>query len=447
MKEAEPMLANGQHEGGENFDPREVFLMGRGVSFKERVDLFSRLLGEKFGDYQTLYMRLVTSPAGREVEVIDSATGRTRKMLMFGSNNYLGLADHPYVVERAHNAIREYGVGLSGPPLLNGYTRLHRELEERLSALKHAEETLIFSTGYSANVGLITGVTSRNDVVIYDRYSHASLQDGLKMNAARVVPCRHNDLEDLRRALEAPRPAPSGDAFVCVEGVYSMDGDLAPLDAIVPLCNQHGATLIVDDAHGTGVMGESGSGTAQHFGVDGAVDITMGTFSKALGVVGGFVSASKPIINYLRLFARSYVFSASLPPVVVAAVLAGLDVIEREPWLRRQLHDNVEYVTEGLHKLGFEIDPPAAIISLRVPASMDIREAARRFNQAGIFVNCVEYPAVPIGEQRFRISMMATHTKEDMDQLLECTAQVWSDSCQPGATVHDRRTQVSHAPG
>lgn len=425
------MLANGQYEGGENFDPREVFLMGRGVSFKERVDLFSRLLGEQFGDYQSLYMRLVTSPAGREVEVIDSATGKTRKMLMFGSNNYLGLADHPYVVERVRNVIREYGVGLSGPPLLNGYTRLHRELEERLSALKHAEETLIFSTGYSANVGLITGLTSRNDVVIYDRYSHASLRDGLKMNAARVVPCRHNDLEDLRRTLEAPRPPPSGDAFVCVEGVYSMDGDLAPLDAIVPLCEQYGATLIVDDAHGTGVMGESGSGTAEHFGVDGAVDITMGTFSKALGVVGGFVSASKPIINYLRLFARSYVFSASLPPVVVAAVLAGLEVIDREPWLRRQLHDNVEYVTEGLHKLGFEIDPPAAIIALRVPPSMDIRKAARRFNQAGIFVNCVEYPAVPIGEQRFRISMMATHTKEDMDRLLECTAEIWSGADLP----------------
>ncbi len=425
------MLANGQYEGGENFDPREVFLMGRGVSFKERVDLFSRVLGEQFGDYQSLYMRLVTSPAGREVEVIDSATGKTRKMLMFGSNNYLGLADHPYVVEQVRSAIREYGVGLSGPPLLNGYTRLHRKLEERLSALKHAEETLIFSTGYSANVGLITGLTSRNDVVIYDRYSHASLRDGLKMNAVRAVPCRHNDLEDLRRALEAPRPAPSGDAFVCVEGVYSMDGDLAPLDAIVPLCKQHGATLIVDDAHGTGVMGESGSGTAEHFGVDGAVDITMGTFSKALGVVGGFVSASKPIINYLRLFARSYVFSASLPPVVVAAVLAGLDVIEREPWLRRQLHENVEYVTEGLQRLCFEVEPPAAIIALRVPASMDIRKAARRFNQAGIFVNCVEYPAVPIGEQRFRISMMSTHTKEDMDQLLECTAEIWSDADLP----------------
>ena len=420
------MLANGQYEGGESFDPRQVFLMGRGVSFRERVDLFSRLLGEQFGDYQSLYMRLVTSPAGREVEVIDSATGRTRKMLMFGSNNYLGLANHPHVIERVRNAIREYGVGLSGPPLLNGYTLLHRELEERLSALKHAEETLIFSTGYSANVGLITGLTSQNDVVIYDRYSHASLRDGLKMNAAKAVPCRHNDLEDLRAALQAPRPAPSGDAFVCVEGVYSMDGDLAPLDEIVPLCKEHGATLIVDDAHGTGVMGESGSGTAEHFGVDGAVDITMGTFSKALGVVGGFVSASKPIINYLRLFARSYVFSASLPPVVVAAVLAGLDVIEREPWLRGQVRDNIGYATEGLRRLGFEVDPPAAIIALRVPASMNIREAARRFNQAGIFVNCVEYPAVPIGEQRFRISMMATHTKADIDRLLECTAEIWS---------------------
>jgi len=184
--------------------------------------------------------------------------------------------------------------------------------------------------------------------------------------------------------------------------------------------------LILDDAHGTGVMGASGSGTAEHFGLEKSIDITMGTFSKAFGVVGGFVSSSRPIVSYMRVFARSYMFSASLPPVVIAAVLACLDVIEGEPWLREQLRANVAYAAEGFRRLGFDVHPESAIIALRVPATMNIREAALRFHEAGVFVNCVEYPAVPLDQQRFRVSLMATHTKEDIDRLLEVTAGVWA---------------------
>ena len=419
------MTTNVKYEGGESFDAPTILQHSKDLGFAARMNYFTTLLDSTFANYQSMYMRLVDSPADREVEIVEATTGQRKKMLMFGSNNYLGLANHPHVRKAVQGAIDEYGVGLAGPPLFNGYTRLHRQLEERLSALKHAEDTLIFPTGYSANVGLMTCLTGHHDRVLFDEYHHASLRDGMRMAKVQSHSFRHNDVGDLGTLLETPQPESSGDTFVCVEGVYSMDGDLAPLPQIVPLSRQLGAVLILDDAHGTGVLGASGSGTAEHFGLENAIDITMGTFSKAFGVVGGFVSSSRPIVSYMRVFARSYMFSASLPPVVIAAVLAGLDVIEREPWLRDQLRTNANYAAEGFRRLGFDVHPESAIIALRVPATMNIREAALRFHEAGVFVNCVEYPAVPLDQQRFRVSLMATHTKEDIDRLVEVTARVW----------------------
>jgi len=424
-----------KYTGGENFDLHDMLIRGRKLSFSDRVRYFSGFLGELIQKRQSLYMRPITSPADREVEVFDPFTGKPKKMLMFGSNNYLGLANHPYVLEQVQNAIRQYGVGIGGPPLLNGYTSPHRQLEERLSALKNTEDTLIFSSGYGANVGLVTGLANPEDTVIYDEFSHASFCDGLKMMGGKSFRFHHNDLSSLTALLKKHTDLSSNDTFVGVEGVYSMDGDLAPLDKIVPLCKRNGAILLVDDAHGTGVMGKRGRGTAEHFEVEGEVDVIMGTFSKTFGAVGGFVSAAKPVIDYLRFFARSYMFSASLPPVIIAAVLAGLDVIEREPELLRQLRDNVQYAAAGFQKLGFSINPQAAIIALRVPETMNIRKAAYRFHEKGIFVNSIEYPAVPVNQQRFRISMMATHTKEDINRLLECAEEIWSEVRQEGKEV------------
>jgi len=196
---------------------------------------------------------------------------------------------------------------------------------------------------------------------------------------------------------------------------------------VIPLCRSHNAVLVVDDAHGTGVMGASGRGTAEHFGLDGQVDVTMGTFSKSFAVTGGFVAASKPIVDYLRYFAHSYMFSASLPPSIIATVLAGLDVMEREPDLLLNLRKNVEYATRGLQCMGFDVHPQAAIIPLRIPVNMNIRRAAYRFHELGIFVNSVEYPAVPLPQQRFRISLMASHTKQDIDRLLSAVKTVWAE--------------------
>lgn len=414
------------YQGGENFDLRQMLLCGRRMQLKERIEVFTQFLNDLSGGGHFLHMRCIGSAADRSVRVVDPYSGGERKMLMFGSNNYLGFANHPYVRRRVSEVMREYGTGIGGPPLLNGYTKLHRELEERLAALKGAEDALVFSSGYGANVGLITGLVQAHDVVVYDAFSHASFCDGLKMSGARAISFPHNDVSRLAAilsGLEAERK--KHDVYVGVEGVYSMDGDLAPLIEIQDLCRRHGAVLIVDDAHGTGVMGATGKGTAEHFHLHGAIDVTMGTFSKTFAATGGFVAASKPVVNYLRFFARSYMFSASLPPQNVAAVLAGLDLMQTEPDRLNALRTNIAYIGHGLRQIGFDCEPQSGIIPLVVPVGSDPREMARQFHDAGIFINSIEYPAVPISQQRFRISLMATHTKEDIDRLLEVVVNVW----------------------
>ncbi|HTY37361.1 MAG TPA: pyridoxal phosphate-dependent aminotransferase family protein [Bacteroidota bacterium] len=438
------MSTRNSYRGGENFDLRQMLLCGRRLKLKEKTSMFSAFLDDLAAHNHFTQMRCIASAADREVTVLDSRTGEPKQMLMFGSNSYLGIANHPYVKERVHQAIREYGVGIGGPPLLNGYTKLHRELEERLAALKGAEDVMIFPAGYSANVGLVTGLVNETDMVLYDIYSHASFCDGMKMAGVGSAHFPHNNISRLKALLEAHGNEVDHELFVGVEGVYSMDGDLAPLDEIVPLCRAHNALLIVDDAHGTGVMGEHGRGTAEHFGLEGQIDITMGTFSKTFSATGGFVAASKPIINYLRFFARSYMFSASLPPPVIATVLGGLDVMEREPERLRQLWDIVNYAQSALGELGFAFRSESPILPLIVPVGMDLREAARRFHDAGLFVNSIEYPAVPISQQRFRVSLMATHTKGDIDRLVNTVGEIWS-SLAPRARQDDAAVQSEAA--
>lgn len=421
------MISNNEYAGGENFDLRDILLSGRKMKLQEKTKFFDSFINDLLFNKQMLHLRCISSPADREVKVIDSYTGETKSMLMFGSNNYLGLANHPYVKEFVCKKIQKYGAGIGGPPLLNGYTSLHRELEERLAHLKGTEDAMIFSSGYGANVGLVSALMNNEDLVIYDSYSHASFHDGMKMSGVQAVHFSHNDVELLEQTLSRTESMNFKDRFVGVEGVYSMDGDIASLDKIVPVCKSNSAILIVDDAHGTGVIGSNGSGTAEHFGLEKEVDITMGTFSKTFAVTGGFVAASKSIVNYLRFFARSYMFSASLPPSVVAAVLASLDVMEREPELLNKLHENISYTANRLKKLGFPVNSLTPIFPLMVPADINIRKAAYEFHQKGVFVNSVEYPAVPKSQQRFRISIMGTHKKEDIDRLMEVIVEIWQN--------------------
>ena len=412
-----------EYNGGENFDLRQILLMGRKMNLKERTAFFESFIQSLYKNRVMQHLRCITSPSDREVLVIDSITGKTKKMLMFGSNNYLGLANHPYVIERTKSILDNYGAGIGGPPLLNGYTGLHRQLEEKLAALKGTEDALIFSSGYGANVGLVSAIMNPDDLVFCDAYSHASFCDGIKMSGVSSFQFHHNNLDQIKKLLNQNYPIK--DKFIGIEGVYSMDGDTAPLDEIVKIAKDFNSYTILDDAHGTGVMGKTGRGTAERYGVEGQIDITMGTFSKTFAVTGGFVAASKSIVNYLRFFARSYMFSASLPPSVIAAVLSGLEVIEKEPGLIIKLRENVKYLIRGLKELGIDINSESGIIPLRVSPGMDIRKASSEFSDLGIFINSIEYPAVPLSQQRFRISMMATHKREDIDHLLDAIEKVW----------------------
>lgn len=403
---------------------RSIQLLERDQKLAGRIEIFNEFMA-----CQSLtYLRTIESAAGREVLVRDPFTGERRNMLMFASNNYLGLGNHPHVKTRVKNAIDEYGCGIGGPPLLNGYIKLIEEAEERLADLKSQESAMLFSSGFMANLAVVSTLAQQRDMILYDELSHASFYDGIKLTKAKALPFPHNNLLELESLLSKYAGETIGTVFVCVEGVYSMDGNIAPLDKIAWLCKQYDALLIVDDAHGTGVLGENGSGTASYLQCSAGIDITMGTFSKVFATCGGFLAGSKAMIDYLRYHARPYIFSASVPPPVVAAVLGGLEVMEQEPWLQMQLLENTKYAIEKLKAFEFCATPEAAIIALKVPMQMDIRKAAFLFHQKNIFINSIEYPAVAANRERFRLSFMATHTKKDIDKLAEAVEQVWNDA-------------------
>lgn len=400
---------------------RNVDLQARNEKLAGRVALFKEFMaGQTF-----TYKRSILSAAGREVVVRDPFTSQQRTMLMFASNNYLGLANDPRVTAFVKKAVDEFGAGIGGPPLLNGYIRLIEEAEERLAAFKSKQAAVIFSSGFMVNLGITSALAESNDIIIYDELSHASFCDGLRLTKAKAVAYKHNDLVQLEKLLQLYCQAP-GTVFVYTEGVFSMDGDIAPLNSISMLCKQFSAQLIVDDAHGTGVLGDNGAGTAAHLRCEEDVAVGMGTFSKVFATCGGFLTASSDLVDYIRYHARSYIFSASIPPPVAATVIAGLNVMEEEPWRREQLLHNVQYAISKLEPFGFYATPQAAIITLKLPPAMNIRKAALLFHERNIFINPIEYPAVPLNKQRFRISLMSTHSKEDINRLATVTEEVWN---------------------
>lgn len=396
------------------------------LGFKERVASFSSYRASVYAEKEFTYKREVISPSGREVIIVDPYTAEHRTMLMFASNNYLGLANHPYVCEKVKQAVSRYGVGVGGPPLLNGYTFLMREAEERLAAFKQKEAAIIFPSGFAANLGIIDSLIGTKDRVLYDVDSHASFYDGLKMSKRLGRAFPHNNVEGFAQLMQNQHDR-QGTVFVGAEGIYSMSGDMAPLPGLLEICRKYNAIFILDDAHGTGVVGKHGAGTADYLGVSKEIDIIMGTFSKALTVSGGFVTGSRDVIEYMRYFARPYIFSAALPPPVLAAVVAGLEVMQNEPWLQFQLLHNVQYAVQLLRPFGLSTEPQAGIIALKAPVGMNIRKANYLFHQLGVFISGIEYPAVPLNKQLFRISLMAQHTKADIDRLAEAVACVWTN--------------------
>jgi len=404
---------------------RRIMRQARKVDLDTRAKSFEEFWHSAVDAHESLYFREVIGPQGREVTIRDHFTGEIRKLLMFGSNNYLGLADHPFICEKTVKALEQYGSGIGGPPLLNGYTALMRELEERIAGLKGAEAAIIYPTGYQTNLSLVTCLAERGDLLLCDESHHASLYDGLKMANIPYKTFRHNDVEDLEEQLIELR-SDARDAFVFVESVHSMDSDLSPIPELVDICRKYSSYLVVDDAHGTGVLGKHGRGVGEHFDLEGEIDLVMGTFSKAFASVGGFVAGPAHIIAYLKFYSRPYMFSAALPPTVLAGVLACIDLLEKEPERVQRLHNNVKHVVEGLGKQGIEVSSQGGCVPLLVPSGMNIRKAAFAFHELGLFMNPIEWPAVPRDKQRFRVSIMATHTTEDLDRLLSAIEDVWA---------------------
>lgn len=414
------------YEGGENFNLLDVLTQLQSFPFVERVKYSSELFETVLDGPHSLYKREILSAIDRTVFVKDAVTGNPKQMLLFASNNYLGLANHKLVKEKTIKWIDKYGTGVGSAPLLSGYTVLHKNLEEKLSQLKGTEDTLIYPTGYSANVGLVSALALKSSVILFDEYSHASFRDGIKLSESKSFLFKHNDVSDLEKLLILHQNIKT-DLFVSVEGIYSMDGDIAPLDLIIPLCKKYNAKLIIDDAHATCVLGKNGSGTGDHFGMKEGIDITMGTLSKALAVMGGFVCGKKEVINYLRLISRSYMFSTSMPMQVAASALAGLEVVDKEPELLDNLRENILYVKKGFQSRNVPVNCTefSPIILLIVPEKFPIRKVALELHEMGIFINSIEYPAVPINQQRFRISLMSSHTKDDLDLMMDKISYVW----------------------
>jgi 8-amino-7-oxononanoate synthase len=346
-----------------------------------------------------------------------------KKKIMVGSNNYMGLTHDPRILEASKKAIDRFGSGNTGSRFLNGNLDLHDRLEEELADFTGKEAALVFSTGYQTNLGTLGALIGRNDTVYVDKLDHASIQDGVRLGFGRIQRFAHGDHEMLRRMLEA-ESADRG-KLIAVDGVYSMEGDIADLPTLIKLKNDNGAGLLVDDAHSVGVLGSTGAGTAEHFGVTGEVDLILGTFSKSFASICGFCAGSADIIEYLRNHARALIFSASMPPSAVATVLTALEIIRTEPERRERLWKNTRKMMEGFRGIGFDIGPTETPI---VPILIGPMEKTflfwRALFDAGVFTNPVVPPAVPEGSCRLRTSYMATHTDDQLDFVLELVERI-----------------------
>jgi len=359
--------------------------------------------------------------------VIESAQENTvryqgKEIIMLGSNNYLGLTNHPRVKEAAQAAITKYGTGCAGSRFLNGTLDIHIELEEKLAALVGKEKALVFSTGFMVNQGVLSSLAGRKETIIVDRTDHASIIDGARLSFADVRKFRHNDMENLELVLESEKDT---NKMIIVDGVFSMEGDIAKLPEIVELAAKYDSVIMVDDAHGVGVLGDCGRGTCNHFGLTDQVDLIMGTFSKSLASVGGFVAGDTDVIHYIQHFARALMFSASMPPASVASVSAAIDVMLEEKWRHEALWRNNELMRERLDDAGFDTGPSETpIIPAVVGEDMAAFQMCRRLLDEGVFVNPVISPAVEPGNALIRLSLMATHTEDQINQAMDSMIKV-----------------------
>ena len=345
------------------------------------------------------------------------------QLIMIGSNNYLGLTTHPKVKEASIRAVEKYGTSCSGSRFLNGTLDIHEELEARLARFMKQEEALAFSTGFQTNLGTISALISKDDAVITDKTDHASIIDGCRLSYGQTLRFKHNDMKELERALISTNN--HGGKLVIVDGVFSMEGDVAPLPEILQLCKRYGARIMVDDAHSIGILGENGRGTSEHFHVEDQVDLVMGTFSKSFASLGGFVVGKKEVVHYIKHHARSLIFSASMSPASVAATLASLTIIETEPERREKLWRNTRKMKEGFTSLGFDTGASQSpVIPIIIGDDLKTFKFWKEIFNEGVYVNPVVSPGVAPGRSLLRTSYMATHTDEDLDLVLNAFERV-----------------------
>lgn len=341
-----------------------------------------------------------------------------REVLMLGSNNYLGLTTHPKVREASIEAIRKYGTGMTGSRFLNGTIKLHEELEDKLAKFLNKPAALVFTTGYQANLGMLTALINKHSVAVVDKFAHASIHDGCRLMEGENIKFKHNDLADLRRVL-ATIPEDKG-PLVFIDGVYSMEGDLAPLPEMISIAGEFKARIAVDDAHGLGVMGPGGRGTAHHYGVNDQVDLIVGTFSKSLASTGGFVAGEKRVINFIKHFGRPMIFSASLTPSCAASAFAALDVLIQEPERAEKVRKNSALMKKGLTEIGYKTGhADAAIVPVEIGNGMKTFLVWKELMDQGVYTNPVLYPAVAKGHEMLRTSYLATHTEAHLEKALE----------------------------
>jgi 8-amino-7-oxononanoate synthase len=363
--------------------------------------------------------RLEPDPHGHSGRVMIGG----RSVILLASNSYLGLADHPRIKEAAMTAIRQYGFGSGASRLISGNGPSHEALEKRIAQFKQTEAALIFSTGYMANFGVLPCLIPPEGLVIADRLCHASLIDGCRMSGGRFRVYEHGDLDHLERLL-VKKPA-NQPTLIVTDGVFSMDGDIAPLPRLIELAELHGAVVFVDDAHATGVIGKEGRGTLEHFGLKPGSAIQMGTLGKALGCFGAYVAGSRVLIDFLINKAKTFIYTTALPPAVTAAALAGFDVLEEEPQLRERLWRNRNYYADGLKSLGFDtLKSETPIIPIMIGDDRLAMIVSQRLLEAGVFAPAIRPPTVPKGTSRIRTTIMASHTREDIDHVLESLDQI-----------------------
>lgn len=408
------------HDDGWDGRSMKDFVEERSSDLFDKTRSFGSYLRGRQSEQLYWYGMPLHSRCSNRAVIFDELAGRKREFLMFASNNYLGLANHPEVVEAVCDATRTFGATHTGSRFIGGTNMLHKELERRLAAFKQRPACIVYPGGYAANLGAISGLVKSYDTLVVDKLNHMSITDGARLSGATRRIYRHNDMADLERTLRHGAGQGKGGTLIVADGVFSMHGDVCDLPEIVRLAKEYDARVMIDDAHATGVLGTRGSGTAEHFGLKGEVDLELGTMSKALAGMGGFVVGEEDVVEYLRYYSHSYVFAANIPAGVAAGLIASIDVIEREPERLTQLWSNIRVLRDRLLAAGFDLEnTESAILPVVIGDERRAMEMGRAVRARGLFCQTVVYPGVPLGDARLRVSVTCEHTPADLEQAAE----------------------------